>query len=57
MYFHGLLGPVLGRTMFFCEFLFLSCRIFHVLLPIFLLIFVGKKFPERSSKKIPGKIL
>ena len=55
--FHGLLGPVLGRTDFSQIFIVDPPIFSRICRLIFLLIFVGKKCPERSFKKIPSKIL
>ena len=56
-------GPVFVRVGFwqngfFADFLFLSRRIFsRILSPDFFSSFLWRKCPEKSSKKIPGKIL
>ena len=53
-----LLGSGFGRTDFPRFFVFGPPDFFADLLAgFFLLIFVGKKWPEKSSRKIPGKIL
>ena len=50
-------GRILAEEMF-CGFLFLGRRIFsRILSPDFFASFCEKKCPEKSSRKIPGKIL
>ena len=54
----GFLGPAFGRTDFSRIFIFEPPDFFaDFLAGFFLLIFVGKKCLEKSSRKIPGKIL
>ena len=48
------LGPNFGRTRSFRGFLIFFA---DFVAGFFLLIFVGKRCPEKSSRKIPGKIL
>ena len=52
-----ILGSDLGRTDFLRIFIFEPPDFFADFLAGIFLIFVGKKWPQKSSKKIPGKIL
>ena len=54
----NMLVAALGRTEFSRSFIFEPPDFFaDFLAGYFLLIFVGKKCPEKSSRKIPGKTL